>query len=235
MRFPSRLFAAQAWFAAMAWLVLAGVIAVIVLAVVLAAGPPRQSVWEQASQVPRWFTLFVGVFMVREYLPLYIAHGQTRRRFTGHLALTVLAYAPYAAALVTLGFLLEALVYAAAGWPQALDRAHLYSSPTQVHLVFAEYLVEILAWTSVGCLLGAAFYRWGAGGILMIPPAAAMILLAEGSVGAPANLPMLASRLRVDLAVYPALALGVALLTFLVATGLTWTLIRDMPLRNRLA
>jgi hypothetical protein len=141
MRFPSRLLAANMWFALLLWAGFFLVVTVIAVGVAV-FGTLTRSAWEMATQLPRWYALFVGAALVREYLPLYIAHGQTRRQFGAHAAVTVTLFAPFLSALLVIGYLLERVVYGLAGWPQALNRPHLFTAPTQVPLVFAEHLLE---------------------------------------------------------------------------------------------
>ncbi|MGH3392096.1 MAG: hypothetical protein ACRDOO_24750, partial [Actinomadura sp.] len=122
MRFPTRLLAANTFFALLVW---AGYFVVVTAITVGIAvfGTLSQSVWEQATQLPRWYALFVGVALVREYLPLYIAHGQTRRQFAAQAAVTVALLAPFLSVLLVVGYLLEKVLYGLAGWPQTLDQA----------------------------------------------------------------------------------------------------------------
>ncbi|GAA3805362.1 hypothetical protein GCM10022226_26640 [Sphaerisporangium flaviroseum] len=235
MRFPSRLLLANMVFALMLW---AGFFVLVVAVTVGIAvfGTLNESVWEKAVQVTRWYALFVGVALVREFLPMYIAHGQTRRQFGAQAAVTVALFAPFLSALMAVGYLLETVLYNLAGRPQALGRAHLYAEPTQVPLVLIEYLVEFLAWIVAGALVGAGFYRWQGGGLLTIPIGVGLVVLAEGAIGTELRLPFLGSLpLRVDLPQSLALTLGTGLGTFLLGLLLVWAVIRDVPLRNRLS
>ncbi|GIH92321.1 hypothetical protein ACFFMN_04800 [Planobispora siamensis] len=234
MRFPSRLLAANLFFAGMVWAAFYVVTTLITVAIAV-FGTLTHSVWEGATQVPRWFALFVGVAMIREFLPLYIAHGQTRRQFGAQAAVTIALYAPALSALLVLGYLLETLLYNVAGWPQELARAHLFASPTDVPLVFLEYLVEFLAWIVAGTFMAAAFYRWQGGGLLSIPPGVGLILLGEAAIGTELQLPFIQIPLDVTStpAVLTALAGGIG--CFLLGLAMTWSIIRDVPLRNRLA
>ncbi|MCT9933190.1 hypothetical protein N5079_23550 [Planotetraspora sp. A-T 1434] len=231
MRFPSRLLAANMLFALMIW---AGYFVVVTAITVGIAvfGRLTGSVWESATQLPQWFALFVGVALVRDWLPLYIAHGQTRRQFGAQAAVTVMLFAPFLAALLALGYLLEKVLYGLAGWPQALDRAHLFSEPTQVPLVFAEHLIELAAWILAGTFIGATFYRWDGGGLLTIPVGIGMVVLADAAIGTDLRLPFIRN-LGLHLPQSPAMTVGVAVGTFLLGLALTWAVIRDVPLRNK--
>ncbi|MBG0832420.1 hypothetical protein HS041_32460 [Planomonospora sp. ID67723] len=232
MRFPSRLLAANLFFAALVWVAFYVVVTLITVGIAV-YGTLTKSVWEGATQLPRWFALFVGVALIRDFLPLYIAHGQTRRQFGAQAAVTVALYAPFLSALLVLGYLLEALLYHLAGWPQELSSAHLFGSPTQVPLVFAEYLVEFLAWIVAGAFMAAAFYRWRGGGLLSLPIGVGLIFLGEAAVGAEFRLPFV--RLGLDAGSAPGVpvTLAAGLGCFLLGLAMTWSIIRDVPLRNR--
>ncbi|GLW05951.1 hypothetical protein Misp01_10810 [Microtetraspora sp. NBRC 13810] len=232
MRFPSRLLAANLFFMALVWGVFYVVVTLITVAIAV-FGTLRFSAWESAIQVSRWFLLFVGVALIKEFMPLYIAHGQTRRQFGWHAAVTTCLYAPAAAALLTLGYLLEAGLYGLAGWSQALQEPHLYDAPTQVPLVFVTFLIESLVWITGGAFMMAGFYRWRGGGLLTVPVGIALIVLAESSVGAQLYLPLLNRVPQPDITAGTLTAVAIGLACFLVGLALTWPIIRDVPLRNK--
>ncbi|GIH26728.1 hypothetical protein Aph01nite_50380 [Acrocarpospora phusangensis] len=235
MRFPTRLLAAHLAFGALLW---AGYVVVIALFTVAVAiiGKVTGSIWELAAQLPRIYVLFFGVSLVREYLPMYVAHGQTRRRFAEHAAATIAVFAPCMAALMAVGYLIENGYHALAGWPQGLERPHLFESTGQAGLVFSEYLIEFLAWATAGALIGAGFYRWRGGGLLLTLPAGiALVLVAAGATGSELRMPFVAKLLafRVDLPDSLPVTYAVGLGVFLAGLALTWPIIRDVPLRNR--
>ncbi|GAA3441701.1 hypothetical protein [Planomonospora venezuelensis] len=233
MRFPSRLLAANLVFAAMVWAAFYAVVTLVTVGIAV-FGTLDKSAWEAATQLPRWFALFVGVALIREFFPLYIAHGQTRRQFGAQAAVTVALYAPFLSALLVAGYLLERLLYGLAGWPQALGRPHLFTSPAQVPLVFTEYLIEFLAWIVAGAFMAAAFYRWEGGGLLSVPLGIGLILLGEAAVGAELRLPFVHLELGIVSVPGVATALAAGLGCFLLGLAMTWSIIRDVPLRNRL-
>jgi flagellar biosynthesis protein FliQ len=228
MRFPRRLLAAHMWIGLLLW---AGFVVVVTVITVGVAtfGAVSQSAWETASQLPRWYALITAVSLVREYMPLYVAHGQTRRQFGAQAAVTVALFAPFLSALMVAGYLLETVLYGLMGWPQVLTDPHLFSEPTQVPLVFAEHVVEFLAWMVAGAFVGAGFYRWQVGGLFTIPFGGGLILLAEFSIRT--RLPFISDHIGVPHS--PIMTLGVGLGTFLLGLALTWFVVRDMPVRNK--
>jgi hypothetical protein len=103
-----------------------------------------------------------------------------------------------------------------------------------IHLVFLEYLVEFLTWIVAGSLMGAGFYRWHGGGLFTVPVAITLIVLAESALAREPLLPLVRS-LLLDLPQSLALTFGVGLGTFVLGLLLTWSLVRDIPLRNNLS
>ena len=76
-----------------------------------------ESVWDPAVSVVRWFALGYGVYLINRLLPLYVAAGRTRREFLGSVALFLAGAGAVLAALLTLGFALEGVLYRAMDWP----------------------------------------------------------------------------------------------------------------------
>ncbi|MFD1937427.1 hypothetical protein ACFSKW_38760 [Nonomuraea mangrovi] len=231
MRFPSRLLCANMWVAGFAWLAYFVVITLVTVGIAV-WGDLDESVWEKAVQLTRWYALFAGVALVTEFLPLFIAHGQSRRQFGFQAAVTLAIFAPFLSVLLVISFLLESVLYGVTGWTWALDHAHLFTAPTQVPLIFVEYTVMFLAWLVTGAFVSAAFYRWQGGGLLAVPVGIVMILFAQSTIGDKMPLPFITFKLGFDLQESVGLALTAGLATFAVGLGLTWLIIRDVPLRN---
>ncbi|GAA3474678.1 hypothetical protein [Nonomuraea roseola] len=234
MRFPSRLLAANMWFALFAWLAYLVVITLVTVGIGV-WGELNESVWEKAVQLTRWYALFVGVALVTEFLPLFIAHGQSRRQFGFQAAVTIAIFAPFLSALLVISFLLESLLYGLTGWTWALGQAHLFSAPTQIPMIFLEYTVMFVGWLVAGVFVSSAFYRWQGGGLLAIVPAVAIVLFVQATIGDKAPLPFISLRIGFDLADSALSAVLAAVGAFVVGLGLTWLIIRDVPLRNKVS
>ncbi|MFE3452825.1 hypothetical protein ACFXJ8_28255 [Nonomuraea sp. NPDC059194] len=234
MRFPRRLLAANMFLAVFVWLAYLVVITLVTVGIAI-WGELDQSVWEKAVQLTRWYALFVGAALVTEFLPLFIAHGQSRRQFGFQAAVTLAIFAPFLSVLLVISFLAESLLYGMAGWTWALGQTHLYTAPTQAPLIFLEYTVMFLAWLVTGAFVSAAFYRWGGGGLLAVPLGIVMILFAQSAIGDKMPLPFITFRLGFDLEQSVPLALTVGVATFAVGLGLTWPIIRDVPLKNNVS
>src|SRR5688572_422289 len=111
------------------WLIFVGFVA-LVIGVVALFTDIRTSGWEKATQLPRWYAGAIGVYMTALYLPVYIAHGRTRREFLKQSPAAILVTTTVLALLMAIGFGIEYLAYRVAGWPQALSSTHLFDSPT---------------------------------------------------------------------------------------------------------
>ena len=189
--------------------------------------------WGVATQLARWFAGAMGVYTTAFYLPLYIAHGYTRREIFRQMLPAGAITALLLAALTVVGFGIERMVYGWAGWPQVLSQEHLFTTPTDYPLIFVEFLVIFAVWVSAGALGGAGFYRHPVSGVLIVPVVAVMVGVAEGLTN-PGFLAGVTSLLGlaggegsptvVGAGAVCAVAVGLSL-------ALTWLLVRDVPVR----
>lgn len=189
--------------------------------------------WEQAAQVARWWAGGLGVYITAFQLPLYVAHGYTRREFATGMPVVIVAFALVFGLLWALGYLIEAGVYGIFDWPQALTGTHLYESPTDFILTFVEFTLVAATWTVGGAMLGAAFYRNAALGLVLIPVALLLVSLVEVGAGAGfiGPLPLFDWWLtdQNSVGATTLVTLGV----MVVGLGLTWVLVRTIPLKQR--
>ena len=214
-------------------------VAVAISAAVGIYGTLSTSVWEQATQIPRWFAGGIGVYLTAVYLPLYIAHGLTRRQFATQVPVIVAVLSTVLAALITVGFAIERAVYALGGWPQALSRSHLFDTPDQYAVIGLEFWLVFAVWIVAGMLVGAGFYRRPVLGFVLIPVVLAVVAFAETTVGTgifgPLPEPLLTA-IGLDAAAPSLFAAIVSCLgVIVVAAGLTWLVVRDLPIRSQTA
>jgi hypothetical protein len=192
-----------------------------------------QSVWDPAATIVRWFALGYGVYFVHRMLPVYVAHGRTRHEFLRSIAMFVLVAAAMVAALLTLGFALESVLYRVMDWPQQVAAERLFDSPSQYPLIFLTYWAMLVIWTTVGLLPGAGFYRSEGRELQVILLAVAMVLVTGYGIGFN-GLPFVGA--VVDVADVPlAGTLALCLAGLLPGAAATWALVRDIPIRNRTA
>jgi hypothetical protein len=225
------------------WLVYATVV-VVIAAIIVSFGLRPGSVWEKATAAPRWFALVWGIYQTAIFLPLFIAHGYARHEFARHFTRITPIYSAVLAALMTLGFGIEALAYRALGWPHALDETYLlFDAPIQFPLVFVHYALMFFAWIGVGALAGAAFYRWRQWALPVVPLVLAALLIIESVLGSGrALLRVLAATgipapglARAGAELTLAIPVAITVYTLVVATALVapWLLIRDLPMRSQ--
>jgi hypothetical protein len=197
----------------------------------------RISGWEIATQVVRWFVAAIGVYVTAVYLPLYVTHGRTRREVARDSAIFLAIYAVLVAVLVTVGFAIERVIYRIAGWSQRLENTHLFDAPDQYHLILFEHVVLLTVWVAAGAMLGAALYRGVGLGLALVPLGLGTVVLTEvvtgpGSFG-PLPPPLLeVTGLQLG-AFTPLTAAATALLCCGLLAAVTWSIVRDVPIRNQ--
>jgi len=170
-----------------------------------------------ASQIAPWFLLFVGVYAIHNVLPIAVAHGRTRREFLAGTSGLAVVLAVAGTALAWLGFLAEGAIYSLMGWNAG------------EHGALLAHLLMYLVWFVAGTLCAAAFGRFGAGGIAVVPVALAVVVVTRAQIPGSGNLPFIAN---VPGLLGPGWHL-VSVVAFVVALAGTWAIARDMPVRTR--
>jgi hypothetical protein len=218
-------------FLALCWAVFAAAVLALTVGISLRVTITR-SVWDPAATVVRWVALGYGLYFINRLLPVYVAHGRTRREFAASVALFLVVATAMVATLLTLGFVLEAVLYRVVDWPHRVDPERLYDAG-QYGLVFFSYWAMLLIWTTMGLLLAAGFYRSGGMELVVLVVALAMVVVTGYAIGFN-GLPFVGA--VVDVADLPlAGTLALCLAGLLPEAALTWALVRDIPIRNRIA
>ncbi|HEX8631195.1 MAG TPA: hypothetical protein VF755_23805 [Catenuloplanes sp.] len=210
-----------------AMMVLAG----LVLTGVAIFGTVRISAIDVGGQILRWLALGYGGYLTYNLLPVYLVHGQTRREFLRQAPVFQFVTSAAVAALTTLGYAAESLLYRANGWTQAFTEDRPYTAASQYGVIFLSYWSMLLVWSLTGLFIGAGFYRLQAGGVLTLLLALPLLAVSGLSTGF-LNLPFLDLGLGLRNPGLPAVV-GLSALCAVVALGLAWALARDMPLRTR--
>jgi hypothetical protein len=226
------LFATHLPFLLLCWVVFAAAVLVLTIGIDLRT-TIGWSVWDPAASFVRWFAFGYGLYFINRMLPVYVAHGRTRREFAGSMALFVLVAAAVVAALLTVGFVLEAALYRFMEWPHRIEPERLFDAPDQYPLVFLSYWAMLVIWMTIGLLLAAGFYRSGGNELVVIVLALAMVVVTGYGIGF-SGLPFIGT--VVDVADVPlAGSLAICLAGLLPGAAVTWVLVRDIPIRNRVA
>lgn len=164
------------------WIVMLLAFVAVGLAVQLATGGIDNSVWDYGTQSPKYFSMAVGIAVTPAYFTLLIAQGVTRRMFSVAVGIFLAGAAVSTAVLWVLVYQAEHALYSWQGWSQTFENPHLFTTTSQVDLIFTEFFLLIVAHEAAGWLLGVTFFRFGFWrGLLWLPvsliPAAAAELL----------------------------------------------------------
>jgi hypothetical protein len=133
--------------------------------------------------------------------------------------------------LTTVGYMLEAGYYAALGWTQALNPA-LFASGTDVPMLLLQKALVVWLFLLGGLLIGTAWYRNTGLGALMIPVGLLAVAFSGISVsGEPGPFGWIKGLLPIE----PGLgwALATHLVLYALFIGLSWIMVRDVPIRNK--
>jgi hypothetical protein len=144
----------------------------------LVTGTVDHSVWDYGTQSPKYFSMAIGITITPAYFALLVAQGVTRRMMSVAASIYLTGAAAATALLWVVVYQIEHLLYSWQDWPQTFTNTHLFTSTSQVGLIFAEFFLLILSHEVAGWLLGITFARFGFWrGLLLLPvsllPAAA--------------------------------------------------------------
>ncbi|WP_112242643.1 hypothetical protein [Kribbella monticola] len=146
-------------------------------------GGVDHSMWDYGTQSPKYFSAAIGITLTPALFTLMIAHGVTRRMFALAGSIMLVGAAAAIALLWVVVYQVERVIYDAAGLTQTLTNQHLFTTTSQVGLIFLEYFLLIVSHEIAGWLIGIGFYRFGFWKGLallplgLIPAAAAEFLL----------------------------------------------------------
>jgi hypothetical protein len=162
----------------------AALIATLVATTIVQFTPITNSVWENAAQWPRWWLFSMAIAIVTNTLPVIVAHGVSRRAALRGVAVAAVLISVIWSGFMTVGHVVERLVYGWLGWPDEMSAPHLFSSGYDAVPMFLEYAVILLAYLVSGCLIGGLYYRIGAiRGTLALPLGLLPVLAVEVLLG----------------------------------------------------
>lgn len=195
-------------------------------------GTLDRSIWDYATQSPKYFSAAIGITLTPALFGVLITHGVTRRMLAVVGSIYLVGAALLTSVLWVVMYQLEREIYAWQDWTQLLANPHMFDRTSQVGLVFTEFFLLILSHEVAGWLIGTTFYRFGFWkGLAMLPlglvPAAATELLLVAQWLAP---------LLTDLGYHrPPLALAVpgVLLTSALSLYAVYLVLRPMGVKPR--
>jgi hypothetical protein len=160
------------------WVVMVFALFLVGVVIQVVAGGVSSSAWDYGTQSPKYFSMAIGITVTPAYFSLLVSQGVTRRMFSLAAGIYLTGAAAATALLWVLVYQVERGLYAWQGWPDKLNNPHLFTSPSQAGLIFAEFFLLIVSHEVTGWLLGITFLRlrfWR--GLLVLPlallPAAA--------------------------------------------------------------
>jgi hypothetical protein len=138
------------------WAVLVA-LAGLVLTAVAIFGTVRISTIDVGGQILRWLALGYGAHLTFTVLPIYLAHGQTRREFLLQAPVYQFVATGVLAGCTTIAYAGESLLYRANGWPQALAEDRIYNAASEYPLIFLSYWGMLMVWMLTGSFIGAGW------------------------------------------------------------------------------
>jgi hypothetical protein len=210
------------------------VVSAAILAGVALWGTVEQSIWHYvATQVPRWVVLGLGVDAITTYLRLNLAHGRTRRDFLRQLWPYLVGLALALALMITIAYQIERGAFAMLGWDHRTAFPTLFGDTGNILGLFGVFALMFLLWSIAGAMIAAGFTRNILLGIVTIPVGVLIVAPSEVLVGLN-GIPLfeqVTEALRFPLLTALAVSLGGAVL----GGAVTWGIVRDMPVRQKVA
>lgn len=211
------------------WLAAAVVLALVTVGVGV-FGSIEKSAWEVASSAIRWLVLGYSTYFISKVLPIHVANGQTRREYLRQAAVFGVGAVGVASALMTLGYVVERVLYQAADLPQKISQHRLFDSGYDVVPIFLTFYGMFAVWVVVGAMCSAGFYRSQELGVLTLVPALVLIAATAVAVGDD-GLPLIGRVRFLDAPILVAMATCAAATA--IGATLTWLIARDMPLNTK--
>lgn len=151
-------------FGTLIWLgPLLGLVAVayaIVVVCVAIWGDIDTSLWVSiAAGWQRWPLGVIGFLMIATFSRMFVENGVTRRRLGDAATVSLVLLSTLSGTYITLGFLIERVVYDTNDWPQMNDERNLTYGAIGYATVLLTYTVVAAAYFVSGWLLGIVFNR----------------------------------------------------------------------------
>ena len=166
------------------WLAWTWLAATLIYAVVIACvarwGSVDQSLWQSvAAGWQRWVVFAAGVTTTTTFLRMLLRNGATRSLVSSASTVSMAVIGVLAGLWITAGYAVEKVVYERYGWTQGLNSDAVFEWSDTWRVALESPLV-LFAYFVSGWLVGAAFYRYGvAGGLILLVPSLAPAALFE--------------------------------------------------------
>ncbi|MDQ1293637.1 MAG: hypothetical protein QG608_1518 [Actinomycetota bacterium] len=186
--------------------------------------------WDVAGSMLRWVALFYGWWWVGQFLPVCLTHGRTRREFAVEVTFFVAVASTVLAALMTLGYGAEKVLYDFRGWGQEFQEHRIYDSVRDYPTIFLTYWVVLLIWSTMGMILKAGSGHQNEGvGLFATLPVVGLGLLSIAGTGAD-NLFGLGTLAPSWFGEFSPNMMILMVLGYAAGVSITWVLVRSFPL-----
>jgi hypothetical protein len=212
------------------WVPIVVVVTVAVGVLIARTGTVDASLWQGVHGFTRWLLVGGGFIAARHYLPMFVAHGISRRHILAGIWPVMAGLAVVLGVATGVAFAVEGVVFDALGWNHVISdegNRFLYQRPDQYTLIIPATAIADLSYLVTGTLIGATYARGGVVGTLLLPVSVLPALVTEVTGGGWLLDDALAST---DLPVAAGLAAGLAACA-LGAVGATLAL-RNVELDN---
>jgi hypothetical protein len=190
------------------------------------------SIWEEASGLVSWYVAFFGGYVLYSALPLYVAHGRTRRDTAIEVLIFGVVFAAGIALLTTARYVIEYVIFGLLDWNRDLSGDNLFDSHGEIHIMLAEYWFTYMVWAAAGGLIGAAIYRYPEAGWISVVPAIVLVSF-PGLGGGPTLMGFVTRALPSFETSSVAAFAALSIVSCAVAVYSTWYFVRDVPIRKR--
>jgi hypothetical protein len=218
------------------------VLAALAIAVVTAAvtsalaiwGHVDRSIWRYGvTQVMRWFVFGLGFDVITTYLRLQIAHGRTRGDFLRQLWPYLVTAAVSFSLLVAVGYLVESGVYGLSDTPHELPVPTMFGTTGSIPGIVGAFTLMFMLWAIAGVLLATAFTRNFLLGLLTVP--LGLLVVAPSEVPAGNTWVPLLQNLPETWQFSTVTSIAFGLAAIVVGCTAIWGIVRDMPMRPKVA
>lgn len=151
-------------FGSLIWLgPLLGLVAVayiVIVACVSIWGETDTSLWVSvAAGWQRWPIAVCGFLIISTFSRMFVVNGVTRRRLGDAATVTLVLFSLLSGTYITVGFVIERLVFDANGWPQMNDERNLTYGAIGYATVLLTYTAVAAAYFVTGWLIAILFNR----------------------------------------------------------------------------
>jgi hypothetical protein len=183
----ARAFAGDLAAYAVFWAPIAVTGAVAIAVFVANTGSVDASIWVGVHSFTRWLLLVGGIMAARNYVPLFVAHGISRRQVLAGMWPVVAGLAVLLGLASGVAFAVEGLAFDALGWPHVLsdegDR-FVFDRPDDYLVIVPTMAIADLAYLVTGALIGATYTRTGGlFGTLLLPLSVLPVVVVELTAG----------------------------------------------------